>query len=81
MMTNGISTRGTPEEQELDAKRRELAALEGRVSERELELVTARVKLHHFESAYLTEVGVFLTLTSPGSSRPDQAKRLPAPSV
>ena len=60
-MTNGISTRGTPEEQELDAKRRELAALEGRVSERELELVTARVKLHHFESAYLTEVGVFLT--------------------
>jgi hypothetical protein len=60
-MNNEISKTGTPEEQELEAKRRELTALEEQVSGRELELATTRAKLHHFESTYLKEVGIHLT--------------------
>lgn len=60
-MCNEISKHSTPEEIELEAKRCELASLEEQVSERELELATVRAKLHHFESAYLREVGIHLT--------------------
>ena len=60
-MSNEIGKHNTPEEIELEAKRRELASLEEQVSERELELATIRAKLHHFEVTYLQEVGVYLT--------------------
>jgi hypothetical protein len=60
-MNNEISKQGTPEENELEAKRRELEALAEQVSERELELATSRAKLHHFEDNYLREVGIHLT--------------------
>jgi len=60
-MSSQISKHSTPEEIELEAKRRELASLEEQVSERELELATSRAKLHHFEATYLKEVGVYLT--------------------
>jgi hypothetical protein len=60
-MSNEISKQSTPEEIELEAKRRELASLEEQVSERELELATSRAKLHRFEATYLQEVGIYLT--------------------
>ncbi len=60
-MSKEISRHSTPEEIELETKRRELASLEEQVSERELELATNRAKLQHFEATYLQEVGVYLT--------------------
>ena len=59
-MSKEISKISTPEEIELEAKQRDLAALEEEVAERELELATCRAELHHFEAAYLPEVGVYL---------------------
>lgn len=60
-MSIEISKHSTPEEIELEAKRSEFASLEEQVAERELELATSRANLHHFESTYLQEVGVYLT--------------------
>lgn len=46
-----------PEEEELDRKRAELAQLEARLAERELELTTFRVQLAGLERRYVNTVG------------------------
>jgi hypothetical protein len=48
----------SPEEQELHAKKADLAPLEGELAERELELATVKAELRVFEKAYLSVVGV-----------------------
>lgn len=48
----------TPEEQELEKKRSELATLEGELAQRELELTTLESKLYAFEARYLRVVGI-----------------------
>ncbi len=49
-----------PEEEELDAKRQQLADLEAKLFDAELELATLQAELHTFERAYLSKVGVRL---------------------
>ena len=48
----------TPEEQELEKKRAELATLEVELAQRELELTTLQSELRAFEAQYLRVVGV-----------------------
>jgi hypothetical protein len=48
----------SPEEEELAAKRAELATLQAQLAERELFLASARAELAAFEARYLREVGV-----------------------
>jgi DnaJ domain. len=50
----------TPEEQELDKKLSELAKLETKLVQRELDLTTLQSELHPFEASYLRVVGVRL---------------------
>lgn len=57
-MTNAIIKRLTPEEQELERKKLELAAIENELAERELDLNTLEAELHAFERRYLRTVGV-----------------------
>lgn len=57
-MTINLTRRLTPEEQELEKKRRELAALEAELAERELDLATIQAELNGFEREYLRVVGV-----------------------
>lgn len=57
-MESAIARRQTPEEQELDKKLAELAALEAELAERELELATTQAELHSFEREYLRIVSV-----------------------
>ena len=52
----------TPEEQELEKKRSELATLEGELAQRELELTTLQSELHAFEARYLRVVGIHYDL-------------------
>jgi hypothetical protein len=49
-----------PEEEELDAKRQQLAELQAKLFDAELELATLQAELHTFERAYLSTVGVRL---------------------
>jgi hypothetical protein len=57
-MSINLTRRLTPEEQELEKKRRELDALEAELAERELELATLQAELHAFEREYLGVVGI-----------------------
>lgn len=57
-MTNAIIKRLTPEEQELERKKLELAAIENELAERELDLNTLEAELRAFERRYLRTVGV-----------------------
>jgi DnaJ-domain-containing protein 1 len=56
-MSNNLTRRLTPEEQELEKKRCELSALETQLAERELELATVQAELHAFQGEYLRVVG------------------------
>ncbi|MBK7599652.1 MAG: hypothetical protein IPJ07_14470 [Acidobacteria bacterium] len=47
----------SPEERELDKKRKELADLEIELADRELELATLKAELNQFENRYLRIVG------------------------
>ena len=48
----------TPEEEELEKKRSELATLEGELTQRELELTTLQSEPHALEARYLRVVGI-----------------------
>ncbi len=56
-MENAIAFTQTPEEQELEKKLAELAALETALAGRELDLATNQAELHAFEREYLRIVG------------------------
>jgi hypothetical protein len=47
----------TPEERELAKKRAELTALDGKLAERELDLVTLQAEIRSFAARYLWTVG------------------------
>lgn len=55
-----LSACALPEEQELAAKRDQLAALEGELAQAELDLTTLQAELHSFEREYLATVGIRL---------------------
>jgi len=57
-MTNAIVKRLSPEEQEFERKKLELAATENELAERELDLNTLEAELRAFERRYLRSVGV-----------------------
>ena len=56
-MTTRITQIKAPEARELEKKRAELATLEARLAERELDLATLQAELHSFEGTYLRTVG------------------------
>jgi len=56
-MTTRITQIKPPEARELEKKRAELATLETRLAERELDLATLQAELHSFEGIYLRVVG------------------------
>ena len=57
-MKTELVRRLTPEEEELAAKREELARLEGQLADQELLLASLRAELAAFEGLYLRRVGV-----------------------
>jgi DnaJ-domain-containing protein 1 len=60
-MENAITTRKTPEEEELEKKLEELAALEAELAQGELDLATLQGELQAFEREYFRLVGVRYT--------------------
>lgn len=60
-MESAIARRQTPEQQELDKKLAELAALETELAQRELDVATTQAELHSFEREYLQVVGIRYT--------------------
>lgn len=56
-MTIRITQITSPEARELEKKRAELASLEARLAERELDFATRQAELHSFEGMYLRIVG------------------------
>jgi len=56
-MPDGIVRKLTPEQEELDRKREELASVRVTLAERELELADLRAQLRSFEGLYLRRVG------------------------
>jgi hypothetical protein len=59
-MKHQIISKKTPEEEELEKKRIDLAALESELAERELDLATLEAELGAFELQYLKTVGLRL---------------------
>jgi DnaJ-domain-containing protein 1 len=57
-MNSDIIRRLTPEEEEVEKKRAELAALETELAQRELDLVTLHSELHAFERKYQQMIGI-----------------------
>jgi hypothetical protein len=57
-MPGEIVCKLTPEQEELDRKREELASVRAALAERELELADLRAQLKSFEGRYLRQVGV-----------------------
>lgn len=53
-----LATHTSPEQQELEAKRRDLAVLVSELTDRELSLADLKAELANFEGKYLREVGV-----------------------
>lgn len=59
-MTSQITHITSPEARELEKKRAELATLETRLAERELDLATLQAELRSFERTYVRIVGTRL---------------------
>ena len=57
-MNSDIIRRLTPEEEEVEKKRAELATLETELAQRELDLVTLHAELHAFERKYQQVIGI-----------------------
>jgi DnaJ-domain-containing protein 1 len=57
-MSSDIIRRLTPEEEEVEKKRAELAALETELAQRELDLATLHAELHAFERKYQQIIGI-----------------------
>jgi DnaJ-domain-containing protein 1 len=57
-MNSDIIPRLTPEEEEVEKKRAELAALETELAQRELDLATLHAELHAFERKYQQVIGI-----------------------
>jgi DnaJ-domain-containing protein 1 len=57
-MNSDIIRRLTPEEEEVEKKRTELAALETELAQRELDLATLHAELHAFERKYQQVIGL-----------------------
>lgn len=56
-MNTDLIRKLTPEERELEKKKAELALLESKLAERELDLATLQAELHVFEQRYLRIIG------------------------
>ncbi|MDJ0686903.1 MAG: hypothetical protein QNJ41_00175 [Xenococcaceae cyanobacterium MO_188.B32] len=60
-MENGIIHKLTPEQEELEKKKIELATLETELAEKELDLATFQAELNAFEKEYMRVIGVRYT--------------------
>ena len=60
-MEHEIIHKLTPEQEELEKKKAELAALETELAEKELNLVTFQAELSSFENEYMRVIGICYT--------------------
>jgi hypothetical protein len=76
-MSGGLVYRQSPEEEELERKRLELADLETELVQKELDLTTLNAELHNFEREY-TQISEYMAyLESSRGFRPsDSLKKL-----